>query len=454
MGSPARVLVVDDNLEMACSLSDGLNQVGYVALCASSGREAVEALSSQRVDAVVTDLRMPDVDGMRVLAHSRHLAPERPVIVMTAFSAIEDAVESGRQGAYHYLTKPFRIAELVVFLGRALNEAEARRDPPRSRRALEPQYTPARILGGGAAMVGVRDLIGRVADAPAPVLILGETGTGKGLVAKTIHQRSRRAGARLVSVNCASLPENLLESEMFGHVRGAFTGAVSDRAGLFAEADGGTLLLDEIGDMAPGLQAKLLHVLERGAVRPVGSTREQAVDVRILAATHRDLTQAVRAGTFREDLFYRLDVLSIVVPPLRERRADIPELVTHCLWIAKARYPQSPVERIVPEAMEVLSNRPWPGNVRQLSHLIERVVLLGSTAEVGVEDLPEIPVIGSGQPDLEFSGKILPIRELQSRYVAWALAQTGGHRGKAAEQLGIDAKTLWKWLQPRNDEPG
>ena len=206
--------------------------------------------------------------------------------------------------------------------------------------------------------------------------------------------------------------------------------------------------------MAPGLQAKLLHVLERGAVRPVGSTREQAVDVRILAATHRDLTQAVRAGTFREDLFYRLDVLSIVVPPLRERRADIPELVTHCLRIAKARYPQSPVERIVAEAMEVLSSRPWPGNVRQLSHLIERVVLLGSTAEVGVEDLPEIPAIGSGQPDLEFSGKILPIREVQSRYVAWALAQTGGHRGKAAEQLGIDAKTLWKWLQPRNDEAG
>ncbi|MGA7742706.1 MAG: sigma-54 dependent transcriptional regulator [Polyangia bacterium] len=451
MANPARILIVDDNAEMARSLADGLSERGYLALCASSGREAIETLSSQRVDAVVTDLRMPSVDGMKVLAASRKLAPDRPVIIMTAFSAIEDAIESIRQGAYHYLTKPFKIEELVIFLGRALEEVEMRRETTQLRRALEQEHVRSRIVGSSAAMRAVRELIERVADAPAPVLILGETGTGKGLVARTIHERSSRAHGRFVSVNCASLPETLLESEMFGHVKGAFTGATSDRPGLFAEADGGTLLLDEIGDMAPGLQAKLLHVLESGVVRPVGSTKEHSVNVRVLAATHRDLRQAVRAGGFREDLFYRLDVVSIVVPPLRQRKEDIPEFVAHFLLAAKVQYPQSPVERFSPEALEALSRHPWPGNVRELAHTVERLVLLGRTVEIGVGDLPGIPGAMNG-PELEFSGTILPIRELQCRYAAWALAQVGGHRGKAAEHLGIDAKTLWKWLQLRGDE--
>ena len=451
MANPARILIVDDNAEMARSLADGLSERGYLALCASSGREAIETLSSQRVDAVVTDLRMPSVDGMKVLAASRKLAPDRPVIIMTAFSAIEDAIESIRQGAYHYLTKPFKIEELVIFLGRALEEVEMRRETTQLRRALEQEHVRSRIVGSSAAMRAVRELIERVADAPAPVLILGETGTGKGLVARTIHERSSRAHGRFVSVNCASLPETLLESEMFGHVKGAFTGATSDRPGLFAEADGGTLLLDEIGDMAPGLQAKLLHVLESGVVRPVGSTKEHSVNVRVIAATHRDLRQAARAGEFREDLFHRLDVVSIVVPPLRQRKEDIPEFLAHFLQAAKSQYPQSPVERFSPEALEAVSRQPWPGNVRELAHTVERLVLLGRNAEIGVGDLPEPGAI-SGPADLEFSGKILPIRELQCRYAAWALAQVGGHRGKAAEQLGIDAKTLWKWLQLRDED--
>jgi len=447
------VLIVDDNAEMARSLADGLIDRGYDALGVGSGREAIEALSSQRVDAVVTDLRMPNVDGMEVLAASRRLVPERPVIIMTAFSAIDSAVESIRRGAYHYLTKPFKIDELVIFLGRALDEAEVRREAVALRRELGEEHIRSRLLGSSEAMNAVRELIGRVADAPAPVLILGETGSGKGLVARAIHEQSKRAKGRLVSVNCAALPEALLESELFGHVRGAFTGATSDRHGLFAEADGGTLLLDEIGDMPLGLQAKLLRVLESGLIRPVGSAKEQLVNVRIVAATHRDLRQAVRDGRFREDLFYRLDVVSIVMPPLRHRRGDIPELAAYFLVEAKGRYPQSPVQAFSPGALESLAGNPWPGNVRELAHTVERLVLLGRAREIGVDDLRA--TVSPATPTVEeFSGDIMPIRELQRRYAHWALAQVGGHRGRAAERLGIDAKTLWKWLLPREDGAG
>jgi len=291
----------------------------------------------------------------------------------------------------------------------------------------------------------VRDRIQRVADAPAPVIVTGETGTGKGLVAKALHADSRRSEAAFVSVNCAALPENLLESELFGHARGAFTGATTERPGLFVEADGGTLFLDEIGEMAPALQAKLLHVLENGTVRPVGSTKPRAVDVRIVVATHRNLAQAARQGTFREDLLYRLDVISIDIPPLRDRREDIPALVEHFLRAVRAQYPSSPVERLTPEAVKELERYAWPGNVRELAHTIERLVLLGQTALVSLGDVPE--AIRRGAPGApEFSGDILPMHELERRYAAWAVGQTGGHRGRAAEKLEIDPKTLRKWL--------
>jgi two-component system response regulator HydG len=440
-------LVVDDNIEMARSIADGLTDRDFDAVPLGSGLEAVERLKSETFDALVTDLRMPQVDGMELLAVSLRMAPERPVIVMTAFSALDSAIESIRQGAYHYLTKPFKQDELEIFLKRALEQARVKKEAIALKTALRTTFSASSIVGHSPAIEAVRDRIQRVADAPAPVIVLGETGTGKGVVARALHGDSRRAERPFVSVNCAALPEALLESELFGCVKGAFTGAVVDRPGLFAEADGGSLFLDEIGEMPPALQAKLLHVLENGAVRPVGSTKEREVDVRIIAATNRNLVQAVREGAFREDLLYRLDVLSIVVPPLRSRRDDIPELVEHFMKACRARYPQALVHGLSRDALDRLRRYRWPGNVRELAHMVERLVLLGRSAEVAAAELPN-RIDGSEASDtLEFHGEVKLITEVERLYATWALAQFGGHRGQTAEKLGVDPKTLRKWLE-------
>jgi two-component system response regulator HydG len=441
-----RILVVDDNLEMARTIADGLSDRGYETVAVGSGAEAVDQLNREPYDAVVTDLRMPDIDGLELLSTSRKLDPDRPVVVMTAYSAIDTAVESIRLGAYHYLTKPFKQEELAIFLERALEELRIRREASTLKTALRTRFSISNLVGHSAAIQAVRERVQRLADAPAPAIVLGETGTGKGLCAHALHADSRRSDGPFVSVNCAALPESLLESELFGHVRGAFTGAVADRRGLFVEADGGSLFLDEIAEMTPGLQAKLLHVLESGEVRPVGATKVRQVDVRIIAATHRDLLQAVREQKFREDLMYRLDVVSILIPPLRDRAEDIPELVDHFLAQVRAKYPESPIRRFSAEALSALDRYRWPGNVRELAHAVEKISLLGQNAVVEVADLPD--GIGRSEPAdlLEFKGDILPMRELERRYAVWAVGQTGGHRGKAAERLGVDPKTLRKWL--------
>jgi len=443
----AHILIVDDNLEMARTLADGLSDNGYDATAVSAGGEAIVRLEAGGIDAVVTDLRMPNIDGLAVLEASRRLDPARPVIIMTAFSAIDTAVESIRRGANHYLTKPFKQDELYIFLGRALEEVRLRREAAALKRELGGRFAARAIVGESTAIRAIRELVVRVADAPAPVLIRGETGTGKGLVARAIHAESGRAAGPFVSINCAAIPEGLLESELFGYVRGAFTGAARDHGGLYAEARGGTLFLDEIGEMVPALQAKLLHVIESGSVRPVGGTREVPVDARILAATNRNLAAAVRDGKFREDLLYRLDVVSIALPALRDRREDLPQLAAHLLTELRGRYPNSPVERVGAEALALLARHAWPGNVRELSHVLERIVLLGRRPEIGVDDLPDSVRDPAAADPLEFRGEILPIRELQRRYAAWALTQTGGHRAQAAEKLGIDVKTLRGWLE-------
>jgi two-component system response regulator HydG len=441
------VVVVDDNLEMARTIADGLAERGYDALAAGSGREVLDRLGNGTVDAIVTDLRMPDIDGLQVLARSRELDPDRPVIVMTAYSAIDSAVQSIRQGAYHYLTKPFKQDELALFLDRAFADLKVRREAAALKKTLRARFSTASLIGHSPAMAALRERILRVADAAAPVLVLGETGAGKGLVARALHADSGRAGAAFVSVNCAALPESLLESELFGHVKGAFTGAVAERPGLFAEADGGTLFLDEIGEMTPGLQAKLLHAIENARVRPVGASKDREIDVRIVAATHRHLAQRVREGTFREDLLYRLDVVSLTVPPLRDRREDVRELVEHFLGEARARNPKSSLQRISPEALEVLQRYRWPGNVRELAHVIEKLVLFVDGPVARVEDLPDPVRNGEPADSPVFQGEIITLRELERQYALWTVGQTGGHRGKAAEKLDIDPKTLRKLLE-------
>jgi two-component system response regulator HydG len=446
---PFRVLVVDDNLEMARTVADGLVDRGYEVVAVDSGREALSRLSSERIDAIVTDLRMSRVDGLELLAASRKQDVERPVIIMTAYSAVDTAIESIRQGAYHYLTKPFKQDELAIFLGRALDQVRVRREASALKLELRKRFSASNIVGHSAGIQAVRERIARVADAPAPVIVLGETGTGKTLVARALHADSRRRDGSFVSVNCAALPEALLESELFGHLKGSFTGAIGDRPGLFAEADGGSLFLDEIADMTLALQAKLLDVLESGSVRSVGSTKPRQVDVRIIAATHRDLRGAVREGKFREDLMYRLDVVSIVLPALRDRSEDIPELLEYFLAKAREKYPATPVRRFSPDAIEALRRYRWPGNVRELSHAVEKITLLVPAEEVRVEDLPDAIIHNDTAESLTFHGPVIPIGDLERRYALWAVGQTGGHRGRAAEMLEVDPKTLRKWLDER-----
>ena len=445
-----RVLVVDDQISMAETIADGLIDRGYDAVPLASSREAATVLQRDRFDALVTDLRMPHLDGLGLLAVSRKASPNRPVIVMTAYSAVDTAIESIRQGAYHYLTKPFKVEELVLFLERALGEAKLRREAVALRRALSERFGLENLVGTSAAMRDVCDLATRVADATAPVLLLGETGTGKGMVARAIHAQGQRAEAPFVAINCAALPENLLESELFGHVKGAFTGATANRVGLLEEADGGTLFLDEIGEMAPSLQAKLLHVLENETVRAVGSNKERPVNTRILAATHRDLRERVTTGAFREDLLYRLDVITITLPPLRQRRDDLPQLIEHFLRAAKQKHPKSPVESVAPDALERMLEHAWPGNVRELEHVIERGVLLGRGPLITSADLPP-SVCAPPDAGLTFVGEVVPFRELQRRYAAWAYERLDGRKMLTAEKLGVDFKTLSRWLATEAD---
>ena len=439
--SSARVLVVDDKREMASAVADELRELGFDAHALTDSSAALREVERGVHDALVTDLRMPGHDGFELLTASRAAAPEAPVVIMTAFSAIESAVDAIRRGAYHYLTKPFAVAELALFLQRALDEAKVRRESRALTRSLSSSLPS--LVGRTAAMKEVADVVRRVADADVPVLLLGETGTGKGVVARALHGESKRADRPFVTVNCAALPEHLLESELFGHARGSFTGATSSRSGLFASAEGGTLFLDEIGELAPSLQAKLLTVLESGRFRAVGEDRERTADVRIVAATHRDLSTA---ETFRQDLRFRLEVVSIELPPLRLRHEDLPLLVAHFLELSLDRHPTSPARRLGLEAERALLAYAWPGNVRELQHVIERAVLLAKNAEIDVDLFPPKLLQAREGEAPNFGSTVVTMREMQRRYAAWSLAQLQGHKRHTCEALELDLKTLNKLL--------
>jgi len=445
-----RALIVDDVVDMAQTIANDLEAAGYETEVASGGAAALDMFTREPADVVVTDLRMRSVDGLDVLTGIKRADPGVPVVIMTAFGAIDSAVEAMRRGAFHYVTKPFALETLRALVDRACRERALTRENAILRRNLRANAAAQQLLGDSLAMRQLRALIERVAAASSPVLISGETGSGKELVALAIHADSPRAERPFVAINCAALPEHLLESELFGHARGAFTGASQSRRGLFVEADGGTMFLDEIGDLPLPLQGKLLRVLQSGEVRPVGSESTRTVEVRCVAATHKDLSVLVESGLFREDLFFRLDVLRVPVPSLRERTDDIPTLVDHFLRRSLSSASRSVLAGFEPDALEYLGTRDWPGNVRQLQNLVERLVVTASTPLARLEDVKRaLGPMRDPDPIAPLLQRPLTIDELESRYIAGVLGRVGGSKVKAAEILGVDPSTLYRREKPR-----
>jgi two-component system response regulator HydG len=443
------VLIVDDDHEMALAVADILAGADTRCELATSGDSALAACRRCAFDVVVTDIRMPGMDGIELLTRLHQAQPTLPVILVTAEGSIGAAVEAAKHGAFQYLVKPVDGAELrgVVDDAVALHS--------RGHRAASETLLASgtsELVGTSPAMTKLREKIHLVAGASSPVLVMGETGTGKELVAHAIHRCSQRRDRPFVTVNAAAVPEALLESEMFGHVRGAFTGATHMHRGLFNEASGGTLFLDEIGDMPLGLQSKLLRVLQSGEVRSVGSERLERVDVRVIAATHRNLPELVRDGRFREDLYYRLDVISIKVPPLRERKSDIPRLATTFVLRARERAPHSRVSSLSADLLALLAAGNWPGNVRELQSTIERLVVLAG-AEVAeprhleLVDGEHPPPASRPQSDPSPIGTECTIEDLVRGHVERVLAHTEGHKARAAKILGVDLSTLYRWQQ-------
>ena len=446
-----RILVVDDDREMADTVAEYLNDKGFRAEIAVGGRAATQALKRKEFDAVITDLRMDGVDGLDVLQAARVADPTRPVIIMTAYGTIDGAIEAVRRGASQYLAKPFKMEEAALMIERALRERGLERENAELRRAVEERLGFRNLVGKSPVMQQLYDLLERVSIITSPVLITGESGTGKELVARALHHGGPRGKAPFVAINCAAITETLLESELFGHQKGAFTGAAETKKGLFVEADGGTLFLDEIGEMPLPLQAKLLRVLETSTVRAVGGGVERKVDVRVVAATNRDLGRAVTEKRFREDLYYRLHVIPVHLPPLRARREDIPLLIEQFVARFREQHPEQPTREITPEVMRRLMDLPWPGNVRELKNAVERLLVLGRGKRIDLRDLtaavPEpLPEAMAG-----IASEIVPLRVLTRRYVEWVLQQTSGNKLRAAQLLGIDASTIYRMLL--RDEP-
>ncbi|HEX7840176.1 MAG TPA: sigma-54 dependent transcriptional regulator [Kofleriaceae bacterium] len=455
-----KILVVDDEQSMREFLGICLRRAGHEVAIARTGNEALEQLRAAPIDIVVTDLKMPGgLDGLgllqaiktgtvqRAAIEGTPPAPVDPeVILVTAFATTDTAIAAMKQGAYDYLTKPFQVDEINAVIGRALEKRALVEDNLALRDQLAGRARLAQLLGKSRAMQRVFELITKIHSVKTSVLITGESGTGKELVARALHSEGVRARAPFVAVNCGAIPEELMESELFGHRRGSFTGAFADKLGLFQEADGGTLFLDEIGELSLGLQVKLLRVLQERKVKPVGATEEAEVDVRVIAATNRDLETEVSRGAFRADLYYRLNVIELRLPPLRHRREDIPLLAEHFLRRFSAEHRRT--SSLSPEAMRRLESYEFPGNVRELENIIERAVALSSSAVIGASDLPGVktPRIVTPQPPGTLPAEGVDLDQLVSDYerswVLRALEQTGGVRKRAAVLLGISFRSL------------
>ena len=457
-----RVLVVDDEQSMRDLLAIMLRQVGYDVSVADGGEAAIEALKSDRFDLVVTDLRMRKVDGLAVLKAAKEHSPRTAVLVVTAFASTETAVEAMKLGAYDYVTKPFKLDELKVTIGNALERRRLQEENQALKRELRRGRGFENFVGHSPKMLEVFETIRKTADSGSTVMITGESGTGKELVAQALHWESSRRNKPFVSVNCGAVPETLMESELFGHVKGAFTGAVSSTEGLFASADGGTLFLDEITEIPQTVQVKLLRAIQERQIRRVGDTRDVKIDVRLVAASNRDLGRAVTDGVLREDLFYRLNVIPIHLPPLRDRHEDIPMLVAH--FIKKlSREMGRPVRGVTPEALAVLEQYHWPGNIRELENVVERAIVLGSSEVLEVDALPaglrqprdrqDVPIeLPADGIDLEAA-----LEHIEHRYMQLALERVGGVQTRAAELLRVSFRQfrykLEKFQQRRAERP-
>jgi DNA-binding NtrC family response regulator len=440
------VLAIDDDEEMLALLAKVLDEHGCRVSTRTSAVAAFKLLDEDPADVVLTDVRMPGMDGMALLEHVNRHAPATIVILMTAFGTIGAAVEAMKRGATDYVTKPFKMDELLVVVEKALEERALRRELESLRDEVADRYQFGNLIGKSKAMQTVFDLIRRVAGVRSTVLLTGRSGTGKELVAKAIHYNSERGSKPFVAVNCAAIPEALLESELFGYVKGAFTGATQSKPGLFEEADGGTILLDEIGELPPAMQAKLLRTLQDRQIRRVGATVAVEVDVRLIASTNQELDELVRSGRFREDLFFRINVITIHLPPLAEHPEDIPLLAQHFLGKYAAEHGQPP-KTLAPAALKALMSYEWPGNVRELENVIERAVALSTAGTIGPDDLP--PSLRAARQEFVAAGSAegTSLREIEERYILQVLDQTRGNQRRAAQILGIDRKTLYRKLK-------
>ena len=450
MTTVATLLVADDDPVARDLLAEVLRREGYLVHVAGGGEECVRLAEAEPIDLALVDLRMPDLDGLAVVKRLAVLRPGVPVLILTAFATIDTAIETIRAGAYDYLSKQFRMEEIKVAVVRTLEAQRLLRENAQYRQELRDRYRVDNLVGHSPRMVDIYKLVARVSNLDTTVLIQGETGTGKELVARAIHYASRRADRPFVVVDCAALPESLFESELFGHERGAFTGAVSARRGLMEAASGGTCFLDEVGEVPLGMQAKLLRAVQERVVRRVGGNEGIPVDVRIIAATNRDLRKQVEGGRFREDLYFRLDVVTITMPALRERRDDIPVLAQH--FLAKyARAAGKPITGFARETLAALTGADWPGNVRELEHAVERAVALASSEMLLPHDLV-LPAPRLEETEPRLPQPAMTLEDVKRWYVQKVLDEAGGNKLRAAETLGIDRRTLYRILEKQSAE--
>jgi DNA-binding NtrC family response regulator len=445
MSTRGRILIVDDEEQMRDLLVKVLEKGGYQVAVSAEGAQALAMLEREPADLVVTDVRMPGMGGMEALRAIKELNPDIVVIIMTAFGSIDQAVQAVKDGAYDYINKPFKIEEMLLTIDKALEERRLRHEVTLLRQELRTRYHFEGLIGKSRAMQEVFKLIEQVAGSRSTVMIYGKSGTGKELVAKAVHYNSQRAAKPFVAVNCAAIPAELLESELFGHEKGAFTGAIATKVGKFELATGGTLFLDEVGSMRLDLQAKILRALQEREIERVGATRIIKIDVRVLAATNRDLKRAVEEGAFREDLYYRLNVVPITLPDLKDRQEDIALLANH--FMRKFAQESNPsIREISKEAMAILLSYPWPGNVRELENVIERAVTLGRGEAIVSGDLPPHLAGGAGPVERALAHEA-SLEDLERDYIHTVLRRTKWHQIRAAAILGIDRRTLYRKIR-------